>query len=362
MPQFNGTITLASDVKDLDAAIAWFKDALGFEETFKVAEAGWAEVSTPAERRDHRPQPERRGARTRRRHPRVRRCRHRRGARGTGRQRRAFRRRHHRAARHGEARHLLRPGWQHLHAGAILGRLKPRVGGSAPAVKPHAATKKRSVRLRHQAGSWTPTTSGQPGQHRQRQGLGGGSEPAAHADAERVATLVESHSPQPIPPMENANHRRGFAACWRVGAALLCAGAAAEEPATAVAADHTAGAADVRRRLGVLRRLVSGAGAANRQRRSRAAGKSHRRSRRRVPATRRQPSTRAMTNPYQIDFDIATIKHLGLQMYATLPLVIGELVANAWDASPPRRRLPSRRRRRVDFRASWVWPRSEIRP
>lgn len=49
MPQFNGTITLASDVKDLDAAIAWFKDALGFEETFKVAEAGWAEVSTPAE-------------------------------------------------------------------------------------------------------------------------------------------------------------------------------------------------------------------------------------------------------------------------------------------------------------------------
>ena len=40
-----------------------------------------------------------------------------------------------------------------------------------------------------------------------------------------------------------------------------------------------------------------------------------------------------MTNPYQIDFDIATIKHLGLQMYATLPPVIGELVANAWDAN-----------------------------
>ena len=69
-----------------------------------------------------------------------------------------------------------------------------------------------------------------------------------------------------------------------------------------------------------------------------------------------------MTNPYQIDFDIATIKHLGLQMYATLPPVIGELVANAWDASPPRRHLPSCRRRRVDFRASWVWRRSEIRP
>ena len=40
-----------------------------------------------------------------------------------------------------------------------------------------------------------------------------------------------------------------------------------------------------------------------------------------------------MTSPFQIDFDIATIKHLGLQMYATLPPVIGELVANAWDAN-----------------------------
>ena len=46
--QFNGTITLSSSVRDLDASIAWFKDTLGFEEMFKVAEAGWAEVSTPA--------------------------------------------------------------------------------------------------------------------------------------------------------------------------------------------------------------------------------------------------------------------------------------------------------------------------
>ena len=51
VPEFsyNGTITLSTSVKDLDASIAWFKDVLGFEETFKVAEAGWAEVSTPAE-------------------------------------------------------------------------------------------------------------------------------------------------------------------------------------------------------------------------------------------------------------------------------------------------------------------------
>jgi len=51
MPGFsyNGTITLSSSVKDLDTSIAWFEDVLGFEEVFKVAEAGWAEVSTPAE-------------------------------------------------------------------------------------------------------------------------------------------------------------------------------------------------------------------------------------------------------------------------------------------------------------------------
>lgn len=45
---FDGTITLSSAVKDLDASIAWFRDTLEFTETFKVAEAGWAEVSTPA--------------------------------------------------------------------------------------------------------------------------------------------------------------------------------------------------------------------------------------------------------------------------------------------------------------------------
>jgi hypothetical protein len=36
--------------------------------------------------------------------------------------------------------------------------------------------------------------------------------------------------------------------------------------------------------------------------------------------------------PYVMLFDIGTIKHLGLQMYSTLPPVIAELVANAWDA------------------------------
>ena len=37
--------------------------------------------------------------------------------------------------------------------------------------------------------------------------------------------------------------------------------------------------------------------------------------------------------PYRMQFDVSTIKHLGLQMYSTLPPVIGELVANGWDAN-----------------------------
>ena len=38
------------------------------------------------------------------------------------------------------------------------------------------------------------------------------------------------------------------------------------------------------------------------------------------------------TKPYLLLFDIGTIKHLGLQMYSTLPPVIAELVSNCWDA------------------------------
>ena len=46
---FNGTITLSCSVRDLDAAVNWYKEALGFEVIFRVDEAGWAEVATPAE-------------------------------------------------------------------------------------------------------------------------------------------------------------------------------------------------------------------------------------------------------------------------------------------------------------------------
>jgi hypothetical protein len=39
---------------------------------------------------------------------------------------------------------------------------------------------------------------------------------------------------------------------------------------------------------------------------------------------------------FTLKFQTGTIKHLGLQMYSTLPPVLGELVANAWDADSPR--------------------------
>ena len=40
--------------------------------------------------------------------------------------------------------------------------------------------------------------------------------------------------------------------------------------------------------------------------------------------------------PYRMEYDAGTIKHLGLQMYSTLRPVIAELVANAWDANATR--------------------------
>jgi hypothetical protein len=39
---------------------------------------------------------------------------------------------------------------------------------------------------------------------------------------------------------------------------------------------------------------------------------------------------------FSLQFQPGTLKHLGLQMYSTLPPVLGELVANAWDADSPR--------------------------
>ena len=47
--QYDGTMTLASSVTDLDRSVDWFKDKLGLEERFRAPEAGWAEVTTPTE-------------------------------------------------------------------------------------------------------------------------------------------------------------------------------------------------------------------------------------------------------------------------------------------------------------------------
>ena len=44
-------------------------------------------------------------------------------------------------------------------------------------------------------------------------------------------------------------------------------------------------------------------------------------------------ATMTAKQPFRMEFEMSTIKHLGLQMYSTLPPVIGELVANAWDAN-----------------------------
>lgn len=46
---YDGSITLASSVSNTDASIDWFKSILGFEEIFRVPEAGWAEITTPVE-------------------------------------------------------------------------------------------------------------------------------------------------------------------------------------------------------------------------------------------------------------------------------------------------------------------------
>jgi len=48
MPQYQGDITLSCSVTDLDASIAWFNEMLGFALLFRVDEAGWAELSSPA--------------------------------------------------------------------------------------------------------------------------------------------------------------------------------------------------------------------------------------------------------------------------------------------------------------------------
>lgn len=44
---FTGELTIATQVADLDQALAWYQEMLGCEVLYKVAEMGWAEVTCP---------------------------------------------------------------------------------------------------------------------------------------------------------------------------------------------------------------------------------------------------------------------------------------------------------------------------
>jgi predicted enzyme related to lactoylglutathione lyase len=44
---YDGALSIAVSVSDLDRAIAWYRDALGFEVEGRSDEIGWAELTTP---------------------------------------------------------------------------------------------------------------------------------------------------------------------------------------------------------------------------------------------------------------------------------------------------------------------------
>ena len=46
---YDGTITLSTSVTDMARSLKWFEEVLGFQEIFQAPEAGWAEVTSPAE-------------------------------------------------------------------------------------------------------------------------------------------------------------------------------------------------------------------------------------------------------------------------------------------------------------------------
>lgn len=45
--QYAGDLTVATNVKSLDDAVAWYADVLGFELLYKVDEIRWAEMKSP---------------------------------------------------------------------------------------------------------------------------------------------------------------------------------------------------------------------------------------------------------------------------------------------------------------------------
>lgn len=47
---YDGGLTCAMGVKDMDASIAWYQDVLGFRLVYKLDEMGWCELASPVER------------------------------------------------------------------------------------------------------------------------------------------------------------------------------------------------------------------------------------------------------------------------------------------------------------------------
>ena len=47
--EYNGGLTLALSVSDLEAAVEWYQDTLGFEMLYKVDEIGWCELQSSVE-------------------------------------------------------------------------------------------------------------------------------------------------------------------------------------------------------------------------------------------------------------------------------------------------------------------------
>jgi catechol 2,3-dioxygenase-like lactoylglutathione lyase family enzyme len=48
--KYTGQVTLSFGVTDLDAAIAWYTDRLGFELLYKLDDMAWCEMKAPDER------------------------------------------------------------------------------------------------------------------------------------------------------------------------------------------------------------------------------------------------------------------------------------------------------------------------
>jgi catechol 2,3-dioxygenase-like lactoylglutathione lyase family enzyme len=45
---FNGGLTCAMQCRDLDKAVAWYTNVLGFEVDYKLDDLGWSELKSPA--------------------------------------------------------------------------------------------------------------------------------------------------------------------------------------------------------------------------------------------------------------------------------------------------------------------------